>query len=500
VQGKLAYLAPEQIQRGVCDRRGDVFALGVVLHELLTGERLFRRDSDAATIEAIVREPIPDPRERRGGVPDRLAATAMRALERDPARRFPSADELRLALEGVMAERAWLPTSARLGCWLTHLFGDADARQALSPPAMPVETTGTNTDAAAGPALVAPVGGVTAVRLFAEARRRGTRQLVRVVGEGPAALMKAGQELVAVPLHVVQSAQRFTRGRIAGAALGLSLIGFGLGLGLREAREALSVAAVEPPVEPPAQPDLASPRAPPEADLQALVEAGAPPQRPAAVQAAPPATKRRGQRAARARPVLLALGQARARGARHRALPGAQGRAGAVLPRPAARQLLGHPGLAQRDAAQLDRHRPRRADDAAERLLAVRRRPRSSLLRPDPAPLGRRRRPERAQPGEQLLGAAATWTKERCSALTKPWEAAASRNPRRSGSSRPRRAAPGLLVQADCAQVTISQNSSSVPMPPGSATKASESSAISALRSCIVRTSRSSVTRGGPAP
>ncbi|HEY3449306.1 MAG TPA: protein kinase [Myxococcales bacterium] len=300
VQGKLAYLAPEQIQRGVCDRRGDVFALGVVLHELLTGERLFRRDSDAATIEAIVREPIPDPRERRGGIPERLAAATMRALERDPSRRFATADELRIALEGAMAERCWLPTSTRLGCWLTHLFGDADARQALSPP-IPAEPTATTTDAAAAPALVAPVDGVTAVRLFAEARRRGTRQLVRVVGEVPAALMKAGQELVAVPLHFVQSAQRFTRGRVAGAALGLSLIGFGLGLGLREAREALGVAAVEPPVEPPAKPGLTSPPSPPETDLAALVDTDRPPPARPALAPAPPSRRSANNRPGRGR-------------------------------------------------------------------------------------------------------------------------------------------------------------------------------------------------------
>ncbi|MBI5548975.1 MAG: hypothetical protein HY901_34260, partial [Deltaproteobacteria bacterium] len=221
-----------------------VFALGVVAHEMLTGERLFRRDNDAAIVEALLREPIPDPRLKRPDIPERFAAVVMRALERDPDRRFQSADEMRQGLDAFLSERAWVPTIARLSAFLTDLFGAQDARAVLAGPAP--EPTTTFTQEPPPLELPAPVRGIQAVRLFTEARRRGTRQLVRVVGEVPAALLKASQELVAVPMHVVQFAQRWTRKRLVTAALVLLLGGFAVGTGLREIREAAGVAVTDP--------------------------------------------------------------------------------------------------------------------------------------------------------------------------------------------------------------------------------------------------------------
>ncbi|MEZ0312584.1 MAG: serine/threonine-protein kinase [Myxococcota bacterium] len=98
VKGTLAYMSPEQCTSRPMDRRSDVFALGVILHELLAGERLFRRKDAEGMMLAIVGEPIPPPH-RPGGVAGSVVAVASRSLERSPEMRFPTALAFAEALE-----------------------------------------------------------------------------------------------------------------------------------------------------------------------------------------------------------------------------------------------------------------------------------------------------------------------------------------------------------------------------------------------------------------
>jgi len=91
VKGKNAYMSPEQILGKPLDRRSDVFALGVVMYEMLAIRRLFHRDSDFLTFKAITEEPIPDIRERRPDLPPGMRAALLQAMARDPAGRFDSA-------------------------------------------------------------------------------------------------------------------------------------------------------------------------------------------------------------------------------------------------------------------------------------------------------------------------------------------------------------------------------------------------------------------------
>jgi serine/threonine-protein kinase len=99
VKGKPAYLAPEQLEGKSIDGRVDVFALGIVMHEMLTLQHLFAGDSDLGTVKQIMEMDIPRPSAGRGDVPEALDQIVMRALERDRAKRFATAAEMVAALD-----------------------------------------------------------------------------------------------------------------------------------------------------------------------------------------------------------------------------------------------------------------------------------------------------------------------------------------------------------------------------------------------------------------
>jgi serine/threonine-protein kinase len=104
--GKWAYMAPEQARGERLDRRADIFALGVILHELLTTQRLFRRKHWEQTLDALLHEPIPTPSQLRADIPAELDAIVLKALDRDPAARYASAADLGRALsEACMSAR-----------------------------------------------------------------------------------------------------------------------------------------------------------------------------------------------------------------------------------------------------------------------------------------------------------------------------------------------------------------------------------------------------------
>ncbi len=98
IKGKIAYCSPEQARAEPLDARSDIFALGIVLWETLTLRRLFRRQSTAETLAAVLSAEIPDPRTVRPEIPPELAAIVMRALARDRDQRFQTALEMADAL------------------------------------------------------------------------------------------------------------------------------------------------------------------------------------------------------------------------------------------------------------------------------------------------------------------------------------------------------------------------------------------------------------------
>jgi serine/threonine-protein kinase len=126
VKGKMPYLAPEQLLRRALDRRTDVYAAGVTLWEALAGKRLFASEDEPTLFTRILEEPVSPPSHVDACVPKELDAIVMRAIDRDPDRRFETARDMAVALE---RSAALAPPSA-VAEWVTVTARDALARRA----------------------------------------------------------------------------------------------------------------------------------------------------------------------------------------------------------------------------------------------------------------------------------------------------------------------------------------------------------------------------------
>jgi serine/threonine protein kinase len=125
LEGKVGYLSPEQCMRSDVDCRSDVFALGIVLHELTTSATLFPSpgSDDRSVMKRIVRGQFPRPSEVSPGYPETLERIVMKALAVDRDRRHASAEALTIELEDYAAS-AGLPLSQTvLARYLTEEFG-----------------------------------------------------------------------------------------------------------------------------------------------------------------------------------------------------------------------------------------------------------------------------------------------------------------------------------------------------------------------------------------
>jgi len=122
VKGKYAYMSPEQLRGAAVDRRADVFALGIVLFEMLALRRLFQRKTDYLTFRAVMEQPIPDVRHYRPDCPPALAAVLSRALDRELDHRFATARQFGSAVLDAIssAQRPW--TQGEIGDFVAANF------------------------------------------------------------------------------------------------------------------------------------------------------------------------------------------------------------------------------------------------------------------------------------------------------------------------------------------------------------------------------------------
>jgi len=126
LKGKLSYMAPEQLRGGKVTRRSDIFSAAVVLWEALTGARLFQGDDEGDVVNRLLAEEIPSPRQCAPFLTRELEAIVMRGLERDPARRFPTARHMALAIEDL----AVMATPIEVGAWVERVAGVTLAQRA----------------------------------------------------------------------------------------------------------------------------------------------------------------------------------------------------------------------------------------------------------------------------------------------------------------------------------------------------------------------------------
>jgi len=132
MHGKPAYLAPEQVLRQPIDRRTDLFALGIVLYNTLTGVKLFDGRNVGETLARVTNEAIQPPSAVGLGPPPCFDFILMKALDRDPSRRYETAEEMAEDLRRVaLRERLLAPTN-EVAAWVRASVGrELDQRRLL---------------------------------------------------------------------------------------------------------------------------------------------------------------------------------------------------------------------------------------------------------------------------------------------------------------------------------------------------------------------------------
>lgn len=124
IKGKIAYMSPEQVRGLKIDRRADIFALGVVLWEMTTGQRLFRVDSDLATLSRVEACVVPPPSALHEDYPPELEAVLLTALQKEPQHRYQTAREFSRALQKFLMGSRVFVGPEEVSAYVKKLFGD----------------------------------------------------------------------------------------------------------------------------------------------------------------------------------------------------------------------------------------------------------------------------------------------------------------------------------------------------------------------------------------
>ena len=129
LKGKYEYMSPEQASGQSIDHRSDLFATGIILHEMLTGRRLFKTDSDLKTLEKIKNARVPPPSDLNPSVPAELDRLVLKALSRDPDDRFADGRAFQRAILDFLAPQTPDILRATLQQFMTELFAEEIAAE-----------------------------------------------------------------------------------------------------------------------------------------------------------------------------------------------------------------------------------------------------------------------------------------------------------------------------------------------------------------------------------
>lgn len=122
VKGKLVYMSPEQVMGKPVDARSDVFSLGVVLYEALTGLKLFSGENDLAIMNNIIDGKIYPPSYFRDDVQPEVEAIIMKALEKDRKKRYQTAFDMQYDIDTFLAGHEFTPSNVHLSNFLKQLY------------------------------------------------------------------------------------------------------------------------------------------------------------------------------------------------------------------------------------------------------------------------------------------------------------------------------------------------------------------------------------------
>jgi serine/threonine-protein kinase len=129
LKGKYPYMSPEQANGQPVDGRSDLFALGVVLWEMLTGRRLFKGESDLMTLRLVRDCQVPPPSQLNPKLPPGVDELVLRALAPTPEARFPDCGAFRLALEDYILQYRLPASNAHLSAYLRDLYTERITRE-----------------------------------------------------------------------------------------------------------------------------------------------------------------------------------------------------------------------------------------------------------------------------------------------------------------------------------------------------------------------------------
>ncbi|MGM0597089.1 MAG: protein kinase domain-containing protein [Myxococcota bacterium] len=122
LKGKFGYMSPEQVRGLPLDRRSDIFSLGIVLYELLTGERLFVGESDFSTLEKVKNVEILPPSTYNTKIPEQLEQIVLKSLAKNVEERYQTASEMHDELQAFMYTSGEFYSRKDLSSWMKKIF------------------------------------------------------------------------------------------------------------------------------------------------------------------------------------------------------------------------------------------------------------------------------------------------------------------------------------------------------------------------------------------